>query len=246
MPLRRLLQTAPVLALAALLAAGCSPAAKHEPAARDAGAPIDTAGLPEIRFQRGTTSLAFADSLPDGGTKSYFLGALERQRLTVHVLSRQDDVDVDVLEAATGRQVAPVQQVPSFWAGLLPSSGNFIVRITGRGKPEAYWVKVQIPRRVILTDEFPTQSYSGVALPSLPVDYVLKGVQGKTVTVELRTAETRTALNVYGIEDGTVLLANAAGQQKFAGAVPKTQDYMISVVPAAEDSTDYALFVTQK
>ena len=246
MPTSRIPRIATALALAALLAAGCSPAAKREPAGGGAGAPIDTAGLSEIRFQRGTTSLAFADSLPDGGTKSYFLGALERQRMTVHVLSRHDDVAVEVFEAASGREVAPDQVVPSFWAGLLPSSGNFIVRVTGKGKPESCWVKVQIPRRVILTDEFPSQSYSGVALPSLPVDYVLKGIQGKTVTVELRAAEAKAALSIHGIEDGAVLLANADGKQKYAGAVPKTQDYMISVVPAAQDSTDYALFVTQK
>ena len=245
MPIRRLLRFAPALALVALLAAGCSPAAKREPAGGP-GAPIDTAGLSEIRFLRGTTSLSFADSLPDGGSRSYFLGALERQRMTVHVLSRHDDVAVEVFEADSGREVAPDQVVPSFWAGLLPSSGNFIVRVTGKGKPESCWVKVQIPRRVILTDEFPSQSYSGVALPSLPVDYVLKGIQGKTVTVELRTAEAKAALSIHGIEDGAVLLANADGKQKYAGAVPKTQDYMISVVPAAQDSTDYALFVTQK
>jgi hypothetical protein len=75
------------------------------------------------------------------------------------------------------------------------------------------------------------------------VDYLIKGERGRTLEVELRSEDGATHLHVYGLDDGAQLARLADRQRRFGGALPSTQDYVVSVVPAAEGAR-YELLVT--
>jgi len=52
-----------------------------------AAAPIDTVGLPRVRFARGTTSGILDDSLAAGATRSYLVGARQGQVMLAHAIA---------------------------------------------------------------------------------------------------------------------------------------------------------------
>ncbi len=77
-----------------------------------------------------------------------------------------------------------------------------------------------------------TASLPGNIGPGEVRQYVLGASQGQTMTVSV-DAPSAVTLAVWGA-DGTVLLSDAAGEARWQGQLPATQDYYLSVSGAAE------------
>ena len=246
--------TAPPLVRGAGLAAvialgGCShggPVAEVSPA-RDAAAdatvhaqPIDTGSLPRIRFARGTTSGILDDSIAAGDTRSYVLEAREGQVMLAHAIAwpvaerehPPPEPAVRVLAAASGRELEAPETVAGAWSGRLPATGDYIVRVSA-SEPTTYTLAVQIPRRVQVSPEQPTAIFTGSTPSRAPIDYLVKVEAGRTLEAVLGGAP-GISLHVYGLDDGVQLARLADRQRVFAGRVETTQDYVVSIVPAAE------------
>ncbi|HUF36322.1 MAG TPA: hypothetical protein VMN37_10255, partial [Gemmatimonadales bacterium] len=129
------------------------------------------------------------------------------------------------------------------WTGRLPVSGDYVVRVRAAGGPTPYTLAVQIPRRVVVDRENPTASFSGVAPSRAPVDYLVKGERGQSLEVALEPQTEGPHLHVYGLDDGVQLAPLAERRRHYGGRLPASQDYVVSVVPAAEGSR-YELLIT--
>ena len=156
---------------------GGHPAPAPAPAAseaRTAPAPIDTAGLPRIRFPRGTTSGIHDDRLAAGATRSYVLHAQGGQIMLAHAISwpvaeaehPPPEPEVHVFEAASGRELPSPRAEPEVWSARLPFTGEYIVRVTAAA-PTAYTLAVQIPKRVETSPGEPTAVSQGTRHQSL-------------------------------------------------------------------------------
>ena len=241
--------------LAALMAvAGCSPGGRAIDAAPapDVVAPaqpIDTAGLPRIRFARGTTSGILDDSLAAGATRSYVLEAREGQAMLAHAIAwpvaerehPPPEPAVHVFAAATGRELESPRPVRGVWSGRLPGTGAYVVRVSA-DEPTAYTLAVQIPRRVTVGREQPTAIFTGSAPSRAPIDFLVKVEAGRTLEAVLGGSP-GIALHVYGLDDGVQLARLADRKRLYAGRVETTQDYVVSVVPGAERAA-YDLRIT--
>jgi hypothetical protein len=224
-------------------------AAPAPSAAPAAVAPIDTTGLPRIRFSRGTTSGIHDDKLQAGATRNYVLYAQGGQIMLAHAISwpvaeaehPPPDPEVRVLEAATGRELPSPRAQPEIWSGRLPATGDFIVRVTA-STPTAYTLAVQIPRRLEVSPGEPTAVFTGTAPSRAPVDFLVRVDAGRTLEVTLGGAPT-VGLHVYGLNDGAQLARLSDRQRLYAARVPATQDYVVSMVPWAERAA-YDLRVT--
>jgi hypothetical protein len=244
---------APALAIAILAACGgghsAEPAAPAPSATRAPVAPIDTAGLPRIRFSRGTTSGTRDDKLQAGATRNYVLFAQGGQIMLAHAISwpvaetehPPADPDVRVLEAATGRELPSPRAEPEVWSGRLPATGDFIVRVTA-STPTAYTLAVQIPRRVEITPGEPTAVFTGTAPSRAPVDFLVRVDAGRTLEVSLG-GDPAAGLHIYGLNDGAQLARLSDRQRLYAARVPSGQDYVVSMVPWSERAA-YDLRVT--
>lgn len=73
--------------------------------------------------------------------------------------------------------------------------------------------------------------------------YVLRALEGQTMTVELFFTQGQAILAVWGA-DGTVLLSDHAEVSHFSQVLPSTQNYYISVKGRPEGSTNYSMKVT--
>ena len=245
--------------IAAIAAAACArgggtapgqPSPAAAPAARPAAmTPIDTVGLPRVRFAQGTTSGILDDSLAAGATRSYLVGARQGQVMLAHAIAwpvaerlhPPPEPVVRVFAAATGRELPPPRAEPEVWSARLPQDGDYVVRVTA-GARTTYTLAVQIPRQVQVSAEQPTAIFTGSAPSRAPIDYLIRADAGRTLEVVLGGAPT-VGLHVYGLDDGTQLARLADRQRLYAGRVATTQDYVVSVVPGAERAA-YDLRIT--
>ena len=241
------------IALAAL--AGCRGGRRPEAPApapsetRAVPAPIDTTGLPRIRFSRGTTSGIRDDKLAAGATRSYVLNAQGGQIMLVHAIGwpvaeteyPPPDPEVRVFEAATGRELPSPRAEPEVWSARLPGTGDYIVRVTAAA-PTSYTLAVQIPRRVETSPAEPTAVFTGTAPSRVPIDFLIRVDAGRTLEVSLGSAST-VGLHIYGLIDGVQLARLSDRQRLYAGRVATSQDYVVSMVPWAERAA-YDLRVT--
>jgi hypothetical protein len=240
-------------AIAIALLTGCGgghPSLAPAPAAaRAAVAPIDTTGLPRIRFPRGTTSGINDDKLAAGATRSYVLHAQGGQVMLVHAISwpvaeaehPPPEPEVRVFEAATGRELPSPRGEPEVWSARLPGTGDYIIRVTAKA-PTTYTLAVQIPRRVETTPAEPTAVFTGTAPSRAPIDFLVRVDAGRTLEVGLGGAPT-VGLHIYGLNDGIQLAHLSERQRLYAGRVETSQDYVVSMVPWAERAA-YDLRVT--
>ena len=243
-----------VLGAVALSGVACGkaatvPTAAPVAAAPAAASPADTTGLVRVRFARGTTSGLVNDSLRAGESRGYVLGAEQAQVMMVHAITwpvRQGGSPppaamVRVYSVAEGRELAVPGGGGALWSGRLPSSGDYVVRVSADG-PAAYTLAVQIPRRLTPGVGDPTSAIIGTAPSRAPVDYIIEGRSGQTLAASVREQDPVT-LHVYGLEDGGQLAPLPERRRLWAGRLPATQDYVVSVVPADEGAR-YELTVT--
>ena len=220
-------------------ARGGSPAAAA-PAAVPADLAVDTAGLPRIRFSRGSTSGILDDSLEGGATRRYVLGAEAGQVMLVHAIAWPVEARmhpppepvVRVFSAASGVELPTPRAEPEVWSARLPQSGEYIVDVTARA-PTKYTLAVQIPRRVVLQPGDSAAIFTGAAPSRAPIDFLVHADAGWTLEAVLGGAPA-VGLHIYGLDDGMQLARLADRQRLYAGRIERAQDYVVSVIPGAE------------
>ncbi|CAN5817920.1 hypothetical protein BH24GEM1_BH24GEM1_26920 [soil metagenome] len=208
----------------------------------------DTTGLLRVRFARGTTSGIVNDSLRDGETQGYLIGAEQGQVMMAHAItwpvrereSAPAAATVRVFSVPDGSELSAPFGAGALWSGRLPATGDVIVRVSATGAT-AYTLAVQIPRRLSVGAEHPTAAIRGSAPSRAPVDYIIDGESGRTLAASLRERDPAT-LHVYGLDDGTQLAPLSERRRLWAGRLPASQNYVISVVPA-EEGAEYELSI---
>lgn len=234
-----------LLAFALLGCAGSGTAVQtgspYEPPAPERAVPAgpaDTTGMTRIRFDRGTTSDILNDSLAAGGDRAYLLEAEGGQVMLVHAIAWDDGTDgaeaTVQVSRADGGTLETAATRESLWFGRLPVSGDYVVRVRAPAGPAAYTLAVQIPRKFELYPDGPPASLTGEAPSRAPVDYMVSAGQGATLEAEVRGDHPDTHVHIFGLGDGAQLAPLSDRRRSFAGIVPLTQDYIVSVVPAGE------------
>jgi hypothetical protein len=220
-----------------------------ERVAAPAVSPSDTTGLLRVRFARGTTSGILNDSLRAGETRGYLIGAEQGQVMMVHAITwpvRRGEAQpatatVRVYAVADGSELTTASGPGPLWSGRLPGTGDFVVRVNAT-QPTAYTLAVQIPRRLSVGEGDPTAAITGTAPSRAPVDYLIEGEGGMTLAASVRDGDPAT-LHMYGLDDGKQLAPLSERRKLWAGTLPTSQDYVISVVPADEGAR-YELTIT--
>lgn len=241
------------LVAALVLTAGCGGAKAYPEAGRAAVPPSqfppDTTGMVRVQFTRGTTSGLVNDSLRAGETRGYLIGAEQGQVMMAHAITwpvRQASspppaATVRVYSVEEGTELAAPAGSGPLWSGRLPSSGDYTVRVSATA-PTAFTLAVQIPRRLSPSADDPTAAIAGSVASRAPVDYIVRGESGQTLAASVRESDP-VALHVYGLDDGAQLARLPERRRLWAGRLPATQDYVVSVVPADEGGR-YELTVT--
>jgi hypothetical protein len=208
--------------------------------------PTDTAAFTRVRFAHGTTSGILDDSLAPDRDRGYLLGALQGQVMLAHAIvwtapggAEPPEVRVRVYRAHDGAELGSPGGSGPLWFGHLPGTGDYVIRVSApHDRGIGYTLAVQIPRRLVLDRGHPTTEVSARAPSRAPVDFLVTGEQGKILQAELRGSPERgeaPTLHIYGLDDGVQLAPLPERRRRWSGALPSTQDYIVSVVPARAD-----------
>lgn len=188
-----------------------------------------------ITFPEGGTYAGINGTVKGGKVTSYVLGAAKSQLMMVNFSSAAPGMALKVIDATTNNVL--VQNTTSAQI-VLPTDGDYLIQLSGNAADGTFSMGVTIPRRISFDPGGTSKTLDGKISGRAPVTYLLRAQEGQTMTVIVTTPqEATTALTIYGLDDGQPLVRADFGLTSWAGELPKTQDYVIMVVPSVDSTT---------
>lgn len=195
--------------------------------------------LTRIQFAAGATSWHLGDqAIGTNILQEYILKANQGQYLSV-MLSEFPESGISMLIYGAKDGVVLLNS-GEFYGGYLPSTQDYIIRVTNPGVATKYNLNVTIPSRVQFARGGYSAMVTGAVAPNQSVDYILGARKGQTMTVTVSGA---VGLTIYGV-DGQPLKRADVGDASWSGVLPATQDYFIVVVSHSQSNVNYSLYVS--
>ncbi len=196
-----------------------------------------------ISFLAGATNASVTAPIQAGGVQNYVLGALQGQPMMVGVNSQNNDVTLGI-ETAGGTVMLSHTAGQSTWQGSLPQTEDYYLFIHGGASTENFTLSVTIPSRIKFLPGAVSAKVSGKTVGGSDISYVAFAAQGQKMTVDLGNLSGNAAISIWGFADGSPFVnANMHQTTHFTFTLPKTQDYIIEVVPEAGSTVSYTLSV---
>ncbi len=195
-----------------------------------------------IALTPGTTAGVVQGSIGPGQVQAYTLGAAQSQPLTLLLDSTNDDVTLGVFGPGGEKLLDPASKV-ALWQMVLPSTGLYTIQVIGGATSEDYLLTFKLPLRVNFAPGATSVTLNGTTVRGYLFSYAVACSGGQTMTASLNVPATTAALDIYGMTTGT-LLDISANVNTWTGLLPRTQDYVIEVVPAGGQVVNYALTVS--
>ena len=202
-----------------------------------------------ISFAPGSTTATVTGRLSPSGTDRYVLRAFAGQMMSVD-LSFSEGRAILVVWGADGTVLLTDHAEDSSFQRVLPTTQDYFIKVSGRPDGStAYSMTVSIPSLIAGAEsiEFVPGSTSATLTGQIDASgsdkYVLRALEGQTMSVEMSFSEGQAILVVWGT-DGTVLHSDHAEVSSFQRVLPATQDYYIRVSGRPEGSTTYNMTVS--
>jgi hypothetical protein len=193
-----------------------------------------------IEFQTGTTTGVVVGTVQPGQTQFYVLTAMQGQPMIVLVDSLDHDVILS-LKTQGGTFLLNPASHQTTWEGLLPTTEDYYVGISGGASTETFTLSVQIPARIKFAVGKDTAIVSGKTVSGYNVAYVLFALQNQKMSVALNGTGGNAALTIYGFSDGQPYLRAVSEETTFSMILPSSQDYIFEVVPKSGKAVAYTL-----
>lgn len=198
-----------------------------------------------IEFQTGTTTGVAVGTVQPSQTQFYVLRAMQGQPMIVMVDSPNHDVTLSIKTQGGTFLLNPASHQTT-WEGLLPTTEDYYIGISGGASPENFTLSVQIPARIQFAVGKDTAIVSGKTVGGYNVAYVLFALQNQKMSVALNGTGGNAALTIYGFSDGQPYLRAVSEKTTFSMILPSSQDYIIEVVPRAGQVVNYTLVIKIK
>ena len=205
---------------------------------------VDTSATrARITFITGTTSNTSAYRyLAGGNSDEYIFGALAGQELSVnaapYTFADAENFVLSVFGADGSILVSEAAQTPS-WSGILPTTQEYVIRVTNQGNAADYQLKLSIPRRIKFAAGEISAILQGRLIPGMDGNtYLLQAGAGQTMTVTTISTNNNACLTLAAqLTDGSyVPLVNSNSHP--------TTTWRAVLPTGAEYSQDYSIFVS--
>ena len=206
--------------------------------------PVPSYQSTRISFARGATSAAMEGNLGNAPARDYLLRALKGQTMIVSLFSPSANTRLEVLLRGQRDPLPAQASGDEYWRGVLPTTGDYILRVSSRTRNARYSLFVEIPRRISFARGAISGSVDGATSDRRTVAYLVRAMGGQQMTVELTAPRDTAGLTIYGLEDGQPLVRAVSGATSWTGELPATQDYVIEVSPAVDSAVRFTVDVT--
>jgi hypothetical protein len=205
-----------------------------------------TPQVKRIEFASDATSAMEQGTLAAEGIDEYVLRALAGQWLMAMVSSPDDSVVLQMWGSNDGQPLVRSDMRQTFWQGTLPATQDYGVKAVSTAAETSYILLIIIPERVQFAPGAISATDQGSLAPHETHEYLLRALQGQTMTVTILSPSDLVLLEIYGIDDGQPLVRVPMGQTTWTGALANTQDYDIKAVSVTDVTTTYSIeFIVQ-
>lgn len=192
-----------------------------------------------ITFAAGATEAAVQGTLGANSVQDFIINAQAGQTMML-TLSSNNPMRVTVIGATPER----TNPEGTYWQGVLPTTQDYIIRLTSGPQAANYGLNITIPQRITFAPGGISATVTGTTSANRVVTYLLKASGGQTMTANLVAPPNTVGLTIYGLTDGIPLVRAVSGATSWTGVLPATQDYVIQVVPQSNGVINFSLQVT--
>jgi hypothetical protein len=193
----------------------------------------------DIVFTAGTTAGVVQGTVAPGQVLSYTLGVGLSQPMVLIMDSPGSDVTIGLLGPNGAVLVDPANRWWN-WQGMLPMSGMYTIQVIGGATTENFTLTIKIAQVVNFASGTSSITLSGTTINGYLFDYALFCNGGQTLTASLNVPSTTAYLDIYGLQNGT-LLSDSTRASTWSGILPQSQYYIVEVVPNNSQVVDYVL-----
>jgi hypothetical protein len=197
-----------------------------------------------IQFASGATSAVVQGILAAQGIDEYLLAAQAGQWMMAMVFSPDNSVVLEIWGIRDGQVLVRSHMRQTFWQGPLPATQDYGVKAIATAGATNYTLQVIIPERVQFSPGAISATDQGSLAPRQTHEYLLRALQGQTMTVTIVSPGNLVLLEIYGTDDGQPLVRVPFGQTTWTGVLPNTQDYDIKAVSVTDLATLYSIAFT--
>jgi hypothetical protein len=196
-----------------------------------------------ISFAAWATSATVGGSVAAGGAQEYRLWAGARQLMIVDLNGAGSNAFLQILTGSNGLLIGQTTAGITHWQGTLPATGEYWIRVISSGNVASYTLSVNIPHRVSFARGAISATVWGNVAAGASNSYVVRALNGQTMTAALSGQSTGAWLEIYGLSDGQFLVRSSGQATQWTGRLPATQDYIVKVVSTGAH-TSYNLSLT--
>jgi hypothetical protein len=195
-----------------------------------------------ITFLNGATVGVVSAPIQAAHAHNYVLQASKAQPMFVFVASPHNDVTVSI-QTQDGTNILGASADQTSWQGSLPQTGDYYLTVHGGAYLENFSLTVTVPLRIVFAAGATSGTVNGTTIGGYGVSYALFAGKGQDMNVDLENLSSKASLSIYGFTDGQRYLRSEKGQTSFHFKLPSTQDYIIVVVPTADNEVSYTLTI---
>jgi hypothetical protein len=195
-----------------------------------------------ITLLNGATVGVVSAPIQAAHSQSYVLKALKAQPMFVFVASPHNDVTVSI-KTQDGTNILGEAAHQNSWQGSLPQTGDYFLTIYGGASTENFSLTVTVPLRIVFAAGATSGTVNGTTAGGYGVSYALFAGKGQDMNVDIENHSDKASLSIYGFTDGQRFLRSDKGQTSFHFKLPSTQDYIIVVVPTADNEVSFTLTI---
>jgi hypothetical protein len=204
-----------------------------------------SAGPTRISMAAGKTVASVDGALSAGGSAVYLANAQANQYLMANLSSTNQDLVLKIT-APDGSLLLSSADKHQTWQGALPQSGDYSLTVIANGAGASYGLSVVIPARVTFKAGAISASLSGYVGASEVTTYLLRAMQGQTLSVSIAAPQKDVFLTIYGLDDGQPYVRSVTGSTSASFSLPSSQDYVIEAVSTGKAAENYTITFTAK
>jgi hypothetical protein len=225
-----------------------TPPADTVPAPTEAStqAPISpTATTPRLTMGPGRTVVYADGSLATNSAATYLVGAKAGQFMMVMINSANQTLYLQIQAPNQSFLVSPGDK-KNYWQGTLPMGGDYLVTVVAGGSGGNYDLSVTIPAQIVFKAGAVSASAQASVAAHGITTFLLRALQGQTMTVKVTSPSADVFLTIYGLQDGQPYVRSVTGSTSASIKLPSTQDYVIQCVSTGEAAEDISVDFTVK
>ena len=192
-----------------------------------------------INFMTGGTSGIVSGTIQPNQSMYYVLNAAQGQPMIAQLDSANHDVTMTIKTAGGTSLLNNGQNLNT----LLPITEDYYVTIFGGASAENFTLTIETPARIKFDPGKTKAVLTGKTAGGLVISYVIFAKQDQYMDVYLNGVGQDGALTIYGFADGQPYVRSVTGATHFSMKLPRTQDYIIDIVPSGGMVVGYTLVV---